>query len=355
MHFKNTFLLVCVYSTFALSAHAEESAQHNSTSAFEKEHAADPREVTRYIQRYSRGNDDPYENREGVYETAKMDFVVVVAQDKDSLEFWLELKPTLSTSEIKGARSGSNYGAREIARSRFHHYNAEEKRVLLERGAETKREKLQGELKALRKSIASLNSEIEFLSKLEEPEDPEQHQLTLERDKEQLQYLEGAQKKIEKQLAGDLKLGLPEYSGIRRELDIRPEFVPFVFADEKFLEELRAGKNVDPTGQELKAVLYLGKHPTPTRASLFEGNVQLMPDTRNNSQQTVAWKVEVADGKVAQAVATPSDRGPIKIWRRIGSTRINPDRSVDTITSDRLEQPFRDKPRPQSTLVPKSE
>lgn len=72
-----------------------------------------------------------------------------------------------------------------------------------------------------------------------------------------------------------------------------------------------------------------------------------MSNPGSNSNQSVSWVVGLVDGKVTGAVATPSDYGPLKMWRRIDSKRINPDKSEDSLVpKEKLQKPFMEKPVP---------
>lgn len=204
-------LLIALYfSCLALPGLAEENARHTSPSLSEQNHPIDLRETLRYIERYSRGNDDANENRGGMYETAKMDFVVVVSRDDKSVELWLELIATLSTSEIKGATTGADYGARESLRQLTTSFTQAEQQARLEKDLQEKKQSLESALERFKKEIADLDSESpDYESRLEE-----------------LQAEEAA---VSKRLKGDLKSGIPLYVAHSKLLNARNEFVPFHF------------------------------------------------------------------------------------------------------------------------------
>lgn len=135
--FKVTILSFILTSlVFADGADTPEGTIHSDKPATDEPAIAattrapeDLSKVRRILTFVSRGNDDPTENRQGVYETAKVKFGLVLKEDKGRLQIWMEIEPTLSTSELKGARLGLKYGARASSLNTVHYYSDSEKVV----------------------------------------------------------------------------------------------------------------------------------------------------------------------------------------------------------------------------------
>lgn len=379
--------------------------------------------VWRFTTIYSRGNDDANENlaRGGMYETAKMKFGLIVKEENGKIQVWMDLAPTLSTEENKGAQLALQYGARAVSLSNVHTYSAAEKaarkeefdkaekaRVALLKASLADRRGTAVELLGLReKDLAELKSLLEKLEKVG-PERVKENEETIDRltkliakaieakknpgtderaEKLPVSHLRSLlteaenqknelKAKVEQREAKEFEVAdmerrveqvrasiaemdavriqprtAPDSNSVEQRYSAYNQFVRFKYGDEKFEKDLRSYKPVDPTGQSMAGMVYVGEAPLPTNG---QNQLRGLVNIENNGQSvkhTVKWEVNIKDGVVKSGQADPINER-LKMWQLVDVKVTTPDKVVhDNPGSTPLEKGFVQKNPPKAAPV----